>query len=94
MSEDEKKERRVDNAEIKQDVALIKNDVSYIKQFIEEDRKKFSDHLQSAESYRQKVDSLLNVDTLLKQHTDQDRWLFGLMFTIQIAIFTKVVGIW
>lgn len=30
----------------------------------------------------------------LDEHVLQDRWLFGIMFTMQIAILTKMMGAW
>lgn len=38
--------------------------------------------------------SMIEKRTELNEHTTQDRWLFGVVFTFQIAILTKMMGAW
>jgi hypothetical protein len=64
-------------------------DIAYIKQFIEDDRKKYADHLVSAEEYRAKV---IRLEEEVKSHSTEHiyyRWLFGIIITVGLALLVK-----
>jgi hypothetical protein len=73
------------------DIALIKKDVEYIKQFIEEDREKMREHLQTSDSFREKVTKLSGLQNEFNDHRVQDRWIQGLMATSQLAIVGMLI---
>lgn len=64
-------------------------DIAYIKTFIEDDRKKYADHLASAEDYRDRV---IRLEEEVKSHSREHmyyRWLFGIIITVGIALLLK-----
>lgn len=80
---------------------VIAKDIEYIKQFIEEDRKRYSAHVETSDNYRDRVVKLelqhAAHEVAFKTHCEWDRWLFGLIITIGLAglsmlgIMVKVV---
>ena len=64
-------------------------DIAYIRQFIEDDRKKFNDHVTSSDTFRDKVTRL---EEKVKAHSDEHvyyRWLFGIIITVGVALLFK-----
>lgn len=76
-------ERRHDYSEMKQDIALIKQDINYIKEAVG-DLKPIRDKAATIDLFKRSFDD----------HTIADRWMFGILITIQLAMFTKIAGVW
>lgn len=87
-------ERRKDNESIQVAIAEIKGDVRYIKERLTRSVTQFDEHVKTSEGFRDKVTRLENVRDQLDAHIIADKWLFGLMFTMQVAILTKLIGVW
>ena len=71
----------------------IEKDVSYIKKFIDEDRKKYDEHIESSQDFRDRVlihqtqiDGIKNELTLLK-------WMLGVIVTVGLALLGKLLNI-
>lgn len=79
-----------EDAETRKDIAVIKNDMQYVRSFIEEDRAKMAEHIRTSEAYRKKVDAIIGVEDKLKDHETTDRWMFGTIIIIVLAIFGLV----
>lgn len=75
-------------------IATIKNDIAYIKSNLDRATKLFDEHVETSQAFRDKVTRLENVQGQLDAHMVADKWLFGLMFSMQIAILTKITGVW
>lgn len=78
-------------ADINQDVSLIKKDVEYIKQFIEEDRERMKEHIESSDTYREKVNGLSTMRDEFNDHKVADRWIQGLIVTSQVGIIGMLI---
>lgn len=91
---DDNKERRQDYWDMKQAIALLQKDVHYIKEAIDGNHHDFKEHIQSAIPYRDKVANIMVIEKSLDTHIVQDRWLFGILCTMQVAILTKIMGTW
>jgi len=87
-------EERRGDGEMRQAIALLQRDLEYIKEKIDNNFDDFKDHIEPAQEFRDKVSGIKNIKEALESHTTADRWLFALMYSMQIAIFTKVVGVW
>ena len=71
-------------------LALIEKDIGYIKTFIDEDRHKMKDHIETSEEFRSKVIELSHFGEDLDNHIIADRWMFGLLITLEVAALGKL----
>ena len=72
------------------DIAEIKRDISHINGQIGANIKDFKEHMRTSESYREKVNSLEGMKKELESHTVVDRWMFGILITMNLAILVKI----
>ena len=81
----ERRRRGMYDEEVKTAIALIKQK----SEFIEE---KLIEHIQDFSDFKSKFDvtKIASKDDLDK-HGNQDRWMFGLIITLIIGIFVKLV---
>lgn len=78
---------------LEKEVALTRQDVKYVVKFIEEDRQRFKEHLETSEEYRTTVDELRSIPKVIKDHGILDLWLFGGVGATQIWILTMLWNI-
>ena len=78
--------RRADDSRID----LLAKDVAYIREFIEQDRDKFSAHIETSEKYREKVDSLSTIKKSFDDHAINDKWMFSTIIGLLIFILGKL----
>lgn len=78
-------------SDVTSDIALIKKDLEYIKRFIEDDREKMKDHIESSDTFREKVTHLQGLEADFQEHKIADRWIQALIATTQIAIIAMLV---
>ena len=72
------------------DVAEIKTKVEYIEKEIRTTVNDFKAHVASAQSYRDKVNAFDGVKKELDSHVIADRWFYGLVVTMLMAIIVKI----
>ena len=87
-------DRRKDDSSILVAIAKIQSDLSHIKEKIDRSVSQFDEHVDTSHTFRDKVTRLENTKDSLDGHIVQDRWAFSIMFTMQIAILTKMIGAW
>lgn len=82
----------MDNYE--KDIALISQKLIMIEEYISKDREHFKQHVDSAQSYRDRVILLEEKGHSFKKEFDRhctvDMWLFGLIITIGLFIVGKL----
>lgn len=77
------------------EINLMKRDIEYIRGFIEQGQKRFDDHIESSEKYRESVTKINTVLESLSEafqtHTRNDAWFFALTITTQIGIIIALL---
>ena len=72
------------------DVAEIKTKVTYIEKEVTTNLYRFNEHIKTSEIYRERVNSLEGIKKELENHTIVDRWMFGVLITMSLAILVKL----
>jgi len=84
-------ERRVGDASMQTDIALIKQDVKHVREMVDSQSKIFGElvtQVKQNSEYRIRMNGLKEE---FKGHVIQDRWMFGLLVTILIGVFVKLL---
>ena len=87
-------ERRKDDGDMRQAIALLQQDMTYIKKALDINLEDFKEHIRTSTPFREKVSSVDQFKKSLDDHTSVDRWMFGLLISIQLAMFAKIAGAW
>lgn len=78
----------------KTDIAVLKNDVAHIKKMLDANFKDFKEHVDTAQPFRDKVNAIESMKDAFNSHVVSDRWAFGIMISLLIAILTKGMKVW
>jgi len=87
-------ERRREDSSMKTDIEVLKNDVKYIKDMLSNNFGQFTEHVRTAQPFRDKVNTVVQLKEAFDSHVVSDRWGFGIMISLLIAILTKTMGAW
>ena len=83
----------MEDIDIKSAILLIKKDLDYLKKFIEEDRKKYDEHIQSADSFREKVIKHESQLSAIASELLLVKWMLGIIITVGLALLGKLLNI-
>jgi len=72
------------------DVAEIKTKVAYIEKEIRANLERFEEHIETAQGFRDKVSAFDPHRKEFEAHVLADRWLFGVVITMNMAILVKI----
>lgn len=75
---------------IETDVTEIKTKVAYIEKEIKANLERFEEHIDTAQGFRDKVSAYDSVKKELDAHVIADRWFYGLVVTMNMAILVKI----
>jgi len=87
-------ERRHDSNSMKTDIEVLKTDVKYIKDMLSGNFVQFTEHVKTAQPFRDKVNSIEQLKQSFDGHVVSDRWGFGIIISLLLAILTKNMGAW
>jgi hypothetical protein len=71
----------------------IEKDVSYIKKFIDDDREKYNEHVESSQGFRDKVITHENQIDGIKNELTLLKWMLGIIITVGLALLGKLLNI-
>ena len=71
----------------------IEKDISYIKKFIDEDRTKYDDHVESSQDFRDKVLTHSNQIEGIKNELILLKWMLAIIITVGLALLGKLINI-
>jgi len=87
-------ERRSDMQKLQTDIALIQQREGFIEKLlsdhIEETKASFNDIKELVRALTLKIDSNSVQKDVFEDHVKQDRWMFGLLVTMQLGILVKM----
>ena len=72
------------------DIAESRKDIEFIKKELGGTVKDFKEHITSAQSFRDKVTAFEPHKREFDAHVLADRWLFGVVITMNLAILVKI----
>jgi len=84
-------ERREENMNIKTDVALIKMDIGHVREVLESQNELLHSAMTQVSNNTEHRIRMNGIKDDFHDHVVQDRWMFGLMITMLVGIFIKVV---
>ena len=84
-------ERRSGSENLKTDVALIKQEVGHVKDLIEGQNKMLTSVVDQVKYNTEHRIRMNGIKDSFHGHVVQDRWLFGLIITMIIGLFVKIV---
>jgi len=87
-------ERRREDQSMKTDIEVLKNDVRYIKDMLSSNFSQFNEHVKTAQPFRDKVLAVDQLKQAFDGHVVSDRWGFGIIISLLLAILTKSMNAW
>ena len=84
-------ERRVGDASMQTDIALIKQDVKHVREVVEKQSGSIETIATQVRCNSEHRIRMNGIKEEFKGHVVQDRWLFGLIITLIVGLFIKIV---
>lgn len=79
--------------DIAAEIRLINQTLEYLKRFIEEDRKKYDDHVATSDDFREKVTKHDEQIAGIKSELTLLKWMLGIIITVGLALLGKLFQI-